>query len=156
MAITNDNIKGTNGSDSLGGGAGDDIVRGGNGDDTVRGGGGNDVVMGGFGNDYVKGGEGNDIVNGGQGNDTLAGGRDADIFVYDGTWGAASGNDVVLDYTDGEDKIQLMNTSVASMTQVGDDTVLTFTTGGSLTLKHVLASSLGADDFLPPGHTGFL
>ncbi len=146
--IGDDFINGGGGDDVVRGGAGNDTVKGGNGDDVVNGGSGDDLVQGGFGNDNVKGGEGADTVNGGQGDDTMAGGRDADIFVFDGHWGADAGDDVIVDYADGIDQIQLLNTDIASATDGADGVVLTFTTGGSLTLNGVALEALDASDFV--------
>lgn len=69
----NDELTGTNSSDSLLGGAGNDFVRAGNGDDNVKGGAGNDELLGSGGDDVLKGGKGNDTADGGPGHDTCKG-----------------------------------------------------------------------------------
>ena len=51
----------------------------------------------------IIGGDGSTCIVGGKGNDTLTGGKDDDIFVYN----AGDGNDIITDYTEGEDKIQM-------------------------------------------------
>lgn len=146
--IGDDFINGGGGDDTVRGGAGNDTVKGGNGDDDVNGGSGDDLVQGGFGNDNVKGGQGMDTVNGGQGDDVLAGGQDADIFVFDGHWGEASGNDVVLDFADGVDQIQLLNTQISSAVDNEGSVTLNFATGGSLTLNNVSLEQLDSGDFV--------
>ena len=148
--IESQSLNGANGNDTVRGGAGNDTVRGGNGDDTVRGGSGDDDVRGGFGNDFVKGGEGNDTVNGGRDNDTLAGGSGDDVFVFDGVWGEASGDDVVLDYTDGSDMLKILNVDSITITDGPDGAVLTMSSGGSLTLYGVSAADIDASDFTGP------
>lgn len=146
--IGDDFINGGGGNDIVRGGAGNDTVKGGNGDDDVNGGSGDDLVQGGFGNDNVKGGEGNDTVNGGQGDDTMAGGRDADIFVFDGHWGELAGDDIIVDFADGVDQIQLLNTEIATVSEGGAGVVLTFTTGGSLTINGLSLEQLDSGDFV--------
>ncbi len=49
-----------------------------------------DIIQGGSGNDYIGGGSGNDVLTGGSGND---------IFAF----GGGGGQDLVLDFTKGED-----------------------------------------------------
>lgn len=96
-----DIISGGNGKDWLGGGRGDDFLDGGNGRDDLSGGSGNDVLLGGDGRDWLNGGSGNDLLNGGAGNDSLRGGGGEDTFVFSGS----SGNDVVLDFRQGQDRL---------------------------------------------------
>lgn len=56
------------------------------------------INLGGFG-EFVMGRSGADLIAGGNGNDFLFGGRGADTFQ------ASTGQDRVLDFTSGEDKI---------------------------------------------------
>lgn len=90
----NDTIDGGNGSDALYGDAGNDLIRGGNDNDSLVGGAGDDRLEGGNGNDRLLGGTGNDVLQGGNGNDT---------FVFENL----SGNDQILDFRRGQDKIDL-------------------------------------------------
>ncbi|MGR3279849.1 calcium-binding protein, partial [Acaryochloris marina NIES-2412] len=108
----NDLLFGGNGGDKLDGGSGDDFLSGDNDDDWLLGGLGNDVLTGGSGNDDLMGGAGtdilngdagNDLLNGGEGNDLLRLGAGADTIIL----APGNGNDTVLDYQDGIDKIQL-------------------------------------------------
>ncbi|WP_249025287.1 VCBS domain-containing protein, partial [Neisseria canis] len=86
------------------------------------------------GNDTLNGGTGDDVLFGGAGNDNLTGGEGADKFVF--LANSNSGNDVIVDFTEGEDKVvfadlvnvnQLQNaawddaTSTLSFTAVGAD-----------------------------------
>ena len=70
---------------------------------SCSGGDGSDLLSGGKGNDILFGEAGNDIIDGGKGDDILVGGDGSDIFVFDG----GGGNDVILDFTPGEDLLQI-------------------------------------------------
>ena len=103
---------GTDGDDHLWGDHRNDFISGGNGDDKIEGRGGNDVLTGEFGNDQLIGGEGddslyglegNDILIGGSGLDEVNGGQGRDTFIL--TRGA--GHDIITDFTNGEDRIQI-------------------------------------------------
>ncbi|SEN35837.1 Ca2+-binding protein, RTX toxin-related [Paracoccus alcaliphilus] len=115
----NDTLLGGGGNDTLRGGAGNDLLRGnaGNdrlfgdaGNDTLEGGAGNDRLVGGAGADLLRGGAGNDILIGGAGADRLHGGAGRDTFVFqnfnDSRTGA-SNRDVILDFTRGQDRLDL-------------------------------------------------
>ena len=115
----NDTVLGDSGNDLLVLGNGADVGRGGSGDDILRGGGGGDKLQGNDGDDLLRGGKGNDLVNGGSGDDILVGGRGKDrlvggtgedLFVF----GDKPGNDVVLDYEDGVDTIDLTGLGIVS------------------------------------------
>jgi serralysin len=72
------------------------------------GGGGNDLLIGNAVANLLEGGAGNDIIYGGGGGDTLLGGAGADTFVF----GTASDSlysapDWIMDFTSGQDKIDL-------------------------------------------------
>jgi Ca2+-binding RTX toxin-like protein len=95
------------------------------GNDLLRGGPGNDTLWGEGGNDTLHGGAGDDVLIGGFGRDVMAGGEGADRFVFGtvvdygsqtpGFYEAASvdtglgpwARDVILDFTQGEDVIDL-------------------------------------------------
>jgi Ca2+-binding RTX toxin-like protein len=119
----NDNLQGGEGRDILFGGSGWDVLNGGDDDDYLNGGGdtdflnggnGDDIIEGGEGIDLLIGGDGEDFLDGGAGNDrleagfdrdgdTLTGGAGNDKFVF----GGANGDDLITDFTDGEDIIDL-------------------------------------------------
>ena len=96
-------------------------------------------IVGGKGADSISGGAGADTINGGNGNDTLTGGAGADFFVY---VNGNSGNDVITDYEQGEDVIQLgTNTIVTKVAKSGNDFILTIGPRGgsglgSITVKN--------------------
>jgi Ca2+-binding RTX toxin-like protein len=124
-----DNIlTGNSGENMLTGGAGDDILSGGEGADRLYGGDGTDVLKGGegrdvswdsidhddadaaanadmlnggAGDDRLHGQSGADVLNGGAGDDRMTGGGGRDTFVF------VEGDDVILDFTDNVDSIQL-------------------------------------------------
>ena len=93
-----------------------------------------------------------DTLDGGTGNDLLFGGRGADEFVFDTEGGGA---DTILDFTAGTDLIDLgSNTDFDSFAEVlavaaqqGQDTILDFGGGNTLTLEGVILSELTAEDF---------
>jgi Ca2+-binding RTX toxin-like protein len=157
-----DGLFGDNGANSLQGYLGDDVLLG-FGDD--------DFLEGSFGYDSLNGGSGNDTLSGGQDGDTLAGGPGADVFVwsssylggqYDSGGVLPSGKvdwanmDVVLDFTPGEDKIDVSQVD-ADATTFGSPTdfldAFTFigeyyAAGGFTTPGQVAYVSDGTDTYL--------
>ncbi|MCF6198924.1 MAG: calcium-binding protein [Hyphomicrobiaceae bacterium] len=117
----NDILYGQDGFDYLYGYADNDTIYGGNGVDVAYGGAGNDFLYGGANPDLLIGEAGADIVNAGTGNDwmwgdaiTGGGGGGADHFVFvDG-----DGVDVIYDFEDGIDLIDLSGSSANSMADV--------------------------------------
>jgi Ca2+-binding RTX toxin-like protein len=102
-------------ADLLLGGAGNDLIGGAGGDDTLSGGIGDDLLHGDWGADLLIGGVGDDTLYGGVGPDRLRGGPGADIFAFGMTnapavsgfdAGSGEGRDVVLDFTQGEDRLR--------------------------------------------------
>ncbi len=105
-----DELHGGNGNDTLQGGYDDDQVYGDGGDDIVKGGNGDDNLFGQIGDDTLKGGDGNDILDGGVGNDVLIGGEGEDTFVFQ-----HSGSDVIEDFEDGVDLLDLSGFGFANV-----------------------------------------
>ncbi|WP_417517094.1 hypothetical protein [Minwuia sp.] len=157
-------------------GAGDDVVVGSNsGGDLIDGGAGNDLVMGessrdfglgtsdtlsgGAGQDTISGQSGDDILDGGADDDSLYGGAGADRFVF----GADSGDDIIFDFTSGEDVIDLTALDLDSrfneleIARVGSSARIDLGDGNRLTLSGIDPDDLSADDFLglveDPGST---
>ena len=98
----NDVLKGEDGNDRLIDADGDDSLFGGAGDDLLIGGVGNDRLFGGEDNDILKGDAGFDRLDGGSGTNQLFGGAGADVFTRSG-----DGTDIIRDFTQGEDLIEL-------------------------------------------------
>lgn len=101
-----DTLKGGSGDDTLDGGAGVDFLYGGANNDSLIGGTNNDVLNGDWGSDTLSGGGGLDTLNGGTGDDVLSGGANPDTFIFDRL---NSGDDVITDFTNGLDKIDLQS-----------------------------------------------
>lgn len=130
-----DALNGGEGNDSLSGGAGDDILAGGpghglssrgaaadplaaDGDDLLSGGGGNDTLDGGMGDDTLFGGADDDRLAGGAGTDLLSGDGGSDRFQFSVSDGVLDLGevDVVMDFTDGSDLIEIAAGDHGSLT----------------------------------------
>ncbi|WP_122071909.1 calcium-binding protein [Pseudophaeobacter sp. EL27] len=155
----NDRIWGEAGANLLVGQAGADSLFGGGANDTLKGGAdadwawgydGDDSFRGGRGRDHLFGGNGNDSLSGDIGGDWLSGGAGADSFIF----GRKHGQDVITDFTPGEDRIDLRGMNVA-----GDDFsdleisqqsggVLVVTGNGQILLQGLELDAVTADDFL--------
>ena len=156
-------IDGLGGDDSVygGPGGGPDVLFGGDGNDKVYGGKGDDFLLGGPGADLLKGGPGTDFLDlelevvdselsndfeihfkmerYDHGNDQLEGGAGDDYFYFypDG------GNDTILDFGNGEDRIVLRafedirSTGDLTLQQQGDNLVIDLSGqgGGTITLQ---------------------
>ena len=100
-----DILDGEEGNDKIYGKDGDDKLIGGKGNDRLYGGSSDDKLIGGNGNDRLYGGSGDDVLVGGSGKNYLSGQGGRDTFkVVRG-----KGYDIIKDFTDGEDLIQLGN-----------------------------------------------
>ena len=132
-------------------------INGGRGNDAIYGEQGRDTMNGGASDDEMYGGEDKDILNGGEGNDWLDGGEGDDTFVFE----PGNGNDHIMDFTSGEDKIDLSaftnddgtpfftNTNAPDGDPDGDNYVITLPEafgGGTITILGV--TSLANDDFM--------
>jgi len=156
-----DVLSGGSGDDVLNGGGGDDVLRGGSGNDVLngdagndvlRGGSGDDVLTGGDGDDVLMGGSGNDVINGGAGNDILDGGSGDDRFVFSSsaaafaaaaaTAAAAGGSDTIVGFDPEGDRLDLSTFGNFTLTQVGDDTVVTGEDGTQITVRGVTVAEL--------------
>lgn len=145
-----DLLIGQAGADSLFGGAANDTLKGGADGDWAWGYDGDDTFRGGRGRDHLFGGNGNDTLSGDIGGDWLTGGAGADRFVFNRT----HGKDVILDFTPGEDCIDLRGMGVAgddfsdlTLRQQGDDVRL-ITGNGEILLQGLMRGEVTADDFL--------
>lgn len=102
-----DLIQGVDGDDEIRGGQGNDDLRGDGGDDKLFGDAGNDTLIGGLGNDTLYGGVGNDLLEAGAGSDTMTGGAGNDTFRFRADTIKTADIDVILDFTRGQDKLDL-------------------------------------------------
>ncbi|MBT0779655.1 hypothetical protein [Paracoccus sp. pheM1] len=120
--------------------------------DTISGAAGNDLIHGMAGDDFLLGMAGNDTLSGGAGNDALAGytGSDTFLFKYD----SDEGNDRIMDFEGGTDRIQLTNTGGGVtfddlvLTDVGADCRIDLASGTSILIVGVGSAALDAGDFI--------
>ena len=96
-------VNGTSSSNVLEGDLYNNTMDGQGGNDRMYGEAGRDTLNGGSGDDEMYGGEDKDTLNGGEGDDLMDGGPGADTFVF----APGNGNDYIMDFTTGEDKIDL-------------------------------------------------
>jgi Ca2+-binding RTX toxin-like protein len=104
-------------------------------------------------NDTISGSAWNDTLSGGAGNDSLTGSSGNDVFVF----APSFGKDVITDFVAGSGTADLiefddavfadLSAVLASATQVGADTVITYDADNTITLKNVTKTNLHADDF---------
>ena len=137
-------INGNSGSNTLKGDRRGNEIKAGAGDDRVFGNGGKDTLYGEAGDDEMYGGADDDTLNGGPGDDILDGGPGADTFVFT----PGNGNDYVMDFQSGEDKIDLsmFDSPSTNDTISGDDNyTIELPDGGTITLLGVTTVDTGAD-----------
>ena len=127
---------------------GDDVLKGLGGADELHGGAGQDSLRGDAGIDKLFGELGADTLNGGTGNDQLTGGRGADIFVFV----RDSDKDVIRDFTNDLDTINLVGLGVSTVTQalakatqLGDDVLFDFGRGDTLRVLDTTMAELRND-----------
>jgi Ca2+-binding RTX toxin-like protein len=119
--------------------SGDDVFTGSESRDYLASGMGNDRIFGGKGADYLDGGRGNDRLNGGVGSDHFSFGKfyDRDVVVdFDAVGGGRK-----------QDYINAQFDDLVSKKQVGDDVVLDFGNGDTLTLLGVNRADVTRADF---------
>lgn len=114
----NDDLNGGTGIDRLNGGGGLDRLHGGGGDDVLVGGAGQDRLSGQAGDDRLAGGAHRDFLLGGAGADILIGGAGRDVFRFASASDSPHGApfDRILDFTSGEDLIDLSQLSAGAFT----------------------------------------
>jgi Ca2+-binding RTX toxin-like protein len=117
---------------------------------TLTGNAGNNRIIGHLGSDAITGGRGNDVLTGDDGvaspNDT------GDVFIFKNH----SGHDVITDFHDGEDAINLANYKgiedfadlKGHIAQSGNDVVLTLLDGDHITLRNAHTADIDATDFI--------
>ena len=151
-----DTLKGGNGEDTLIGRLGADTLRGGPGRDTGYGNKGDDLLLGLKGKDTLYGGRGNDTLIGGAGRDVMTGGAGDDSFVFqscDDSPAAAALPDRILDFTPGEDIIDLSGLVDGALSFIGKEAFsgtageLRYDVNGGHLMVHVDGDGDGAADF---------
>ena len=155
-----DQLNGNQGEDTISGGKDDDFILGGIGNDflrgdldrdTIRGEDGNDFLFGGRGNDQLFGDDGNDTLSGDRGVDTLTGGTGFDVFVLVEN---GEGPDILTDYNDADDSIQLPRGLTFNNLQIqgsgANQTVISIASTGErlAILNGVSPSELSSIDFI--------
>ena len=145
-----DKLTGTDGKNTLKGNGGNDKLFGLGGRDRLEGGNGADRLFGGDGHDKLFGGAGQDRLSGDGGKDKLQGGSGADVFIF----APGFGKDVVLDFEDDKDSINLsgfgfgsVEDALARASQQGDDVVMKFPARTVMTVKDTTLDAL-ADDLI--------
>ncbi|MCB1517362.1 MAG: M10 family metallopeptidase C-terminal domain-containing protein [Hyphomicrobiaceae bacterium] len=124
------------------------------GDDQLFGQAGKDVLIGGSGKDRLLGDRGADNLIGGAGNDFLKGGKGHDLFVF----AKRGGNDLVADFRDGQDRLDLSGFHYKSATSAlkhfsesggANNHVITFEDRGThIKIKGIDMHELDAADIL--------
>ena len=120
----------------------------------ARKGSGNDLandITGTSGANVLNGLGGDDVLRGGAGNDTLYGGTGSDRFVFDN----GTGQDIVMDFVSGSDKLDFRTLGFTSFAQVqaattdvGGNAVIDLGGGNSVTLTGFLKAQLQSGDVL--------
>ena len=146
-----DTLIGDNFNNRLNGKDGNDKLRGSGGDDVINGGRGNDDLRGGDSNDSLIGGTGQDVLNGEAGDDTMSGGRGNDRFVF----GPGGGEDHILDFEDGKDKLDLRGFGFESLqdaksmaADVEGNVVFTGPNGNILVIENITTQALFDGDVM--------
>jgi len=144
-------LSGREGNDKVTGGRSGEDIFGGTGNDTLAGGGGADHIRGDAGIDQVLGQLGADTLEGGAGRDRLVGGGGNDVFLIR----TNSDREIVADFTDGQDRIDLSNTTIddfaelqTKVTQNAGNFVVNLGAGDSVLVLKVTFSTLTEADFI--------
>ena len=142
VIVNVENVQGSPHGDILIGDNDANNLQGLDGDDDIQGNGGDDTLLGQVGADRLNGGEGADRLYGNEGDDT---------FIF----GAGHGDDRILDFTNGEDLIDLSAFGLSGFDEVTISSIsdsvkidLTEHGGGTILLQHFDIADLDVNDFL--------
>ena len=118
------------------------------GDDMLNGSSARDWLWGGHGDDVLKGHGGRDLLDGDTGDDRLTGGHGSDVFVFHKN----DGHDTITDFdADGgsrhQDYIGVDSMTDFTIHKSGQDTVIDFDDGHTVTLLNVQRSHISDADF---------
>ena len=157
--VSIESLYGSKYDDGLFGDNGANSLQGDEGDDTLLGFGDDDYLEGSIGFDSLNGGGGNDTLYGGSNGDTLVGGPGADTFLWvtnDESGGVLPSGDVdwanmdtVLDFTPGEDKIDVasVDANTVDLPSSPDDNFMDAFT---------FIGEYGAGGFTAPGQVAYV
>jgi len=145
-----DVVRAGKGNDIISGESGADLIYGEDGADVIVGASGADTMYGGQDDSTMLGGDGNDTLFGNRGNDLLIGGG-SDVFVFSSVFGA----DQIVDFSGG-DKLSFIGVAgiasaaavLATATTGAEGVTLNLSSGHTVTLLGVSASSLRASDIV--------
>jgi Ca2+-binding RTX toxin-like protein len=149
MSTVHTHFEGLADNDILRGNASYDYLFGNAGNDTLMGLKFEDQLFGGDGNDILNGGKGSDSLLGGLGDDILIGGRGNDKFLVGRGFGMAT----ILDFTNSEDIVSLMNGLTFEQLLILPaiyGTLITIADSGEVlaTLIGVSPNVIGSEDFI--------
>jgi Ca2+-binding RTX toxin-like protein len=126
--------------------------------ENLEGSGFSDVLSGDDGANVLTGGDGDDTLTGANGNDVLTGGAGNDQYVFHlanlQLGEVPDGDDIITDFEIGIDKIRFISpffNALAGAAQVGDDVVITYGGGSTITLLNTQLGALYFGDFLFSG-----
>lgn len=106
-----------------------------------------DILFGGRDDDILRGRGGSDELDGGKGDDRLIGGGGSDLFIF-----RSGGNDTIADFDatgggDGQDYIGVESMNSFKILDDGDDVLIRFDNGDTLTLLDVKHTAVTEADF---------
>jgi len=149
----NDTVFGRGGQDILLGQEGNDSLHGGNQYDLLEGGAGNDRLIGNSGIDRLWGGAGNDRLFGGNGDSTGDGKHDT--FVFKSAANGGGGFDIIRDFENGKDMLDLSESGytdfadvLADATMNGAHLEINFDFSGLLRINNFSLAQFDAGDVL--------
>jgi serralysin len=116
-------------------------------EDTIYGSAQADILFGGGDEDILRGRGGGDELDGGQGDDRLVGGGGSDLFIF-----TSGGDDTIADFDStgggsGQDHIGVESMNGFKVRDDGDDIVIRFDDGDTLTLLDVKHTTITDADF---------